>query len=101
MARASSSTAFTPTRLGPLTLRNRFIKAATYEGATPRGQVTDRLVDFHREVARGGVGLTTVAYCAIAPEGRVQRHCLLLDADTANELRQVTAAVHAEGPAVA
>src|SRR4051794_34810956 len=99
MARASSSTAFTPTRLGPLTLRNRFVKAATFEGATPRGQVTDRLVEFHRAVARGGAALTTVAYCAVAPDGRVQRHCMVLDADTARDLRRLTDAVHAEGTA--
>src|SRR3954454_15190342 len=93
--------AFTTARLGSLTLRNRFVKAATFEGATPRGRVTDQLVEFHRDVARGGVGMTTVAYCAVSPEGRVQRHCLVLDADTATELRRLTDAVHAEGAAVA
>jgi 2,4-dienoyl-CoA reductase-like NADH-dependent reductase (Old Yellow Enzyme family) len=93
--------ALAPGRLGPLTLRNRIVKAATFEGASPRGKVTDRLVEFHREVARGGVGLTTVAYCAVNPAGRVQRHCLVLDADTARDLRRVTDAAHAEGAAVA
>jgi 4,4'-dithiodibutanoate disulfide reductase len=93
--------AFTPGRLGPLTLRNRFVKAATFEGATPRGEVTDRLVEFHRAVAAGGVGLSTVAYCAVSPDGRVQRHCLVLDDETARALRRVTDAVHAEGAAVA
>ena len=90
---------FASTRLGPLTLRNHVVKAATFEGSTPKGRVTDRLVDFHARVARGGVGMTTVAYCAVAPEGRVQRHCLVLDADTARELRRLTDAVHAEGAA--
>jgi 2,4-dienoyl-CoA reductase-like NADH-dependent reductase (Old Yellow Enzyme family) len=100
MATAAVSTgAFDPARLGPVTLRNRLVKAATFEGATPRGQVTDRLVEFHARVARGGVGMTTVAYCAVAPEGRVQRHCLVLDADTSRDLRRVTDAVHAEGTA--
>ena len=95
------SPAFTPGRLGPLTLRNRFVKAATFEGATPKGEVTDRLINFHRAVAAGGVGLSTVAYCAVSPDGRVQRHCLVLDADTALALRPLTDAVHAEGAAVA
>ena len=90
---------FEPARLGPVSLRNRIVKAATFEGATPRGQVTDRLVDFHTAVARGGAGMTTLAYCAVAPEGRVQRHCLVLDADTAKALRRVTDAVHDEGAA--
>jgi 2,4-dienoyl-CoA reductase-like NADH-dependent reductase (Old Yellow Enzyme family) len=98
---ATAVSPFTPARLGPLTLRNRIVKAATFEGATPRGAVTDRLVDFHVAVARGGAGMTTLAYCAVAPEGRVQRHCLLLDDDTAKALRRLTDAVHAEGAAVA
>jgi 2,4-dienoyl-CoA reductase-like NADH-dependent reductase (Old Yellow Enzyme family) len=93
--------AFAPARLGPVSLRNRIIKAATFEGATPRGQVTDRLVDFHTAVARGGAGMTTLAYCAVSPEGRVQRHCLVLDDDTAKALRRVTDAVHEEGAAAA
>ena len=99
MTSGTTSPAFSPGRLGPLTLRNRVVKAATFEGATPRGEVTDRLVEFHRAVAAGGVGMTTVAYCAVAPDGRVQRHCMVLDADTAKALRRVTDAVHAEGAA--
>lgn len=90
---------FDSAQLGPLTLRNRIVKAATFEGSTPKGVVTDRLVEFHRRVAAGGVGLTTVAYCAIAPSGRVQRHCMVLDADTAKDLRRLTDVVHAEGAA--
>jgi 2,4-dienoyl-CoA reductase-like NADH-dependent reductase (Old Yellow Enzyme family) len=97
----TTSPAFSPGRLGPLTLRNRFVKAATFEGSTPRGEGTDRLVEFHRSVAAGGVGMSTVAYCAVSPDGRVQRHCLVLDAETAKALRRVTDAVHAEGAAVA
>lgn len=92
---------FDPVRYGPLTLRNRIVKAATHEGATPRGEVTDRLVEFHRRVAAGGAALTTVAYCAVAPEGRVHRHCLLLDASTAKQLRRLTDGVHRLGAAAA
>src|SRR3954452_22133176 len=94
-----AASAFGPGALGPLQLRNRIIKSATFEGATPRGEVTDRLVDFHRQVAAGGVAMSTVAYCAVSPGGRVHRHCLVLDDDTAVALRRVTDAVHAEGAA--
>ena len=65
---------FSPATLGPLTLRNRLIKCATFEGMTPDALVTDDLIEFHREVAAGGVAMSTVAYCAIAPEGRTDRH---------------------------
>ncbi|WP_354524213.1 NADH:flavin oxidoreductase [Mycolicibacterium sp. 624] len=83
-------------RLGPLTLKNRFIKAATFEGRMPRGEVTDDLIDFHVEVARGGAAMTTVAYCAISDGGRVHRDTMVLDSRRAAALRRLTDAVHAE-----
>jgi 2,4-dienoyl-CoA reductase-like NADH-dependent reductase (Old Yellow Enzyme family) len=91
---ASSSPAFTSMRLGPLTLKNRFIKAATFEGRMPRGEVTDDLIDFHAEVADGGAAMTTVAYCAISPGGRVHRDTMVLDRRRAAALRRLTDAVH-------
>ena len=39
---------FSPAKLGPITLRNRVIKAATFEGRTPEALVTDDLIEFHR-----------------------------------------------------
>jgi 2,4-dienoyl-CoA reductase-like NADH-dependent reductase (Old Yellow Enzyme family) len=96
-----STTAFQPGRLGPVTLRNRVIKSATFEAATPRGQVTDELIDFHVKVARGGVGMTTVAYLAVAPEGRTDRRCVLLSEENIDGLRRLTDSVHVEGAMVA
>jgi len=51
---------FTPGRLGKLTLRNRVIKAATYEGMSPGGIPSGALVRHHRDLAAGGVAMTTV-----------------------------------------
>ncbi|WP_405492700.1 NADH:flavin oxidoreductase [Nocardia sp. NBC_00511] len=90
---------FTPARLGPITLRNRVIKAATFEGRTPDALVTDDLVEFHREVAAGGVGMTTVAYCAVAPGGRTDHHQLWMRPEAVAGLRKLTDAVHGEGAA--
>jgi 2,4-dienoyl-CoA reductase-like NADH-dependent reductase (Old Yellow Enzyme family) len=92
---------FAPAALGPLTLRNRIIKAATFEGVTPGGAVSDALIDFHRRVAAGGAALSTVAYLAVSPEGRTDRHCLQLRPGTVPGLRRLTDAVHAEGAAAA
>lgn len=91
---------FAPARLGPVELRNRIIKAATFEGATPDALVTDRLIEFHRRPARGGVGMTTVAYCAVSPEGRTDRHQIWMREEALPGLRRLTEAVHAEGAAV-
>lgn len=89
-----------PARLGPIALRNRVIKAATYEGMTANGEVSDRLIDFHRKVARGGVAMTTVAYCAVLPGGRLNAHQILMDDAAVPHLRRLIEAVHAEGAKV-
>nr|WP_068004853.1 NADH:flavin oxidoreductase [Nocardia pseudobrasiliensis] len=90
---------FAPARLGPITLRNRVIKAATFEGRTPRAVVTEELIAFHREMAAGGVAMTTVAYCAVSPGGRTDRHQIWLRPEVVEGLRRLTDAVHAQGAA--
>ena len=92
---------FAPATLGPVRLRNRTVKAATFEGCTPDGQVTDGLVDYHLAVARGGVGLTTVAYLAVAPEGRTHREVIVVGEHSLAGLARLADAVHAEGAAIA
>lgn len=89
-----------PAGLGPLRLRNRVIKAATFEGATPDALVTQELIDYHLRPAEGGVAMTTVAYCAVAPEGRTERRQLWMRPEALPGLRRLTEAVHDTGAAV-
>ncbi|MEE4491944.1 NADH:flavin oxidoreductase [Streptomyces sp. BE230] len=89
-----------PARLGPLRLRNRVIKAATFEGVTPDALVTKELIDYHLRPAAGGVAMTTVAYCAVAPEGRTERRQLWMRPEALPGLRRLTEAVHDTGAAV-
>ena len=91
---------FTPAALGPKTLRNRFIKAATFEGMARKGMVTDRLVDFHRAVAAGGVGMTTLAYLAVSPDGQGAPAEIVVRGEAVPGLAKLAEAVHAEGAAV-
>ncbi|WP_289009483.1 NADH:flavin oxidoreductase [uncultured Thermomonospora sp.] len=91
---------FEPAKLGPLTLRNRIIKAATFEGRTPDALVSDDLIEFHRAVAAGGAAMTTVAYCAVAPEGRTERRQIYMRPEAAPGLAKLAEAVHAEGAAI-
>ena len=92
---------FLPASLGPLRLRNRVIKAATFEGMSAGGRVSDGLIDFHRAVAAGGVAMTTVAYCAVSPDGQGAPHEIVLTTDAVPGLSRLADAVHAEGAAVA
>jgi 2,4-dienoyl-CoA reductase-like NADH-dependent reductase (Old Yellow Enzyme family) len=96
----TSPDVFSPVKLGPLTLRNRVIKAATFEGATPNALVTEDLITYHRLPAAGGVGMTTVAYCAVAEAGRTEPTQLWMRPEAVPGLQKLTAAVHAEGSAV-
>jgi 2,4-dienoyl-CoA reductase-like NADH-dependent reductase (Old Yellow Enzyme family) len=86
-------------RLGPVTLRNRIVKAATFEGRSRKNQVTDELIAFHREVAAGGVGMTTLAFCAVSRDGRGASGELHLDRDAVPGLRRLVDDVHDEGAA--
>jgi 2,4-dienoyl-CoA reductase-like NADH-dependent reductase (Old Yellow Enzyme family) len=89
-----------PAKLGPLTLRNRVIKAATFEARTPDALVTDDLIEYHRLPAAGGVGMTTVAYCAVSPGGRTGGNQIWMRPEAVPGLRRLTEAIHAEGAAV-
>jgi len=91
---------FGAAKLGPVTLRNRIIKAATFEAATPNALVTDDLIKYHRLPAAGGVGMTTVAYCAVTPGGRTDGWQLWMRPEALPGLRRLTDAVHAEGAAI-
>jgi 2,4-dienoyl-CoA reductase-like NADH-dependent reductase (Old Yellow Enzyme family) len=91
---------FGEAKLGPVTLRNRIIKAATFEAATPDALVTDDLIRYHRLPAAGGVGMTTVAYCAVSPGGRTDGWQLWMRPEAVPGLRRLTDAVHAEGAAI-
>lgn len=92
---------FAPADLGPVRLRNRIVKAATFEGRTPDGEVTDELIAYHRAPAAGGVGLTTVAYLAVAPEGRTHREQIVVGERTLPGLARLADAIHETGAAIA
>lgn len=91
---------FAPAKLGPITLRNRVIKAATFEGLTREHVVSERLIAFHRAIAAGGVGMTTVAYCAVSQEGCGTPNEIVLTRDAVPGLRKIADVVHAEGAAI-
>jgi 2,4-dienoyl-CoA reductase-like NADH-dependent reductase (Old Yellow Enzyme family) len=88
-----------PFVLGPLALRNRTVKTATYEGMVVDGMPAETLVRHHREIAAGGAGMTTVAYCAVSERGRTFEAQLVMRDEAMRSFRALTDAVHAEGAA--
>jgi 2,4-dienoyl-CoA reductase-like NADH-dependent reductase (Old Yellow Enzyme family) len=91
---------FTPATLGPVRLRNRIVKAATSEGRSPEGLVTDDLIDFHRRFAKGGVGMTTVAYCCVARDGASAPGQIVMDERAVPGLQKLAEAIHHDGAAI-
>jgi 2,4-dienoyl-CoA reductase-like NADH-dependent reductase (Old Yellow Enzyme family) len=91
---------FDPITIGPLHLRNRFIKSGANEAMCLNGRPTKALVKHHSELAMGGVGMTTVAYIAVAPEARTLPNQIWISPDVLPDLRALTAAVHAGGAAI-
>src|ERR1700759_4464005 len=89
-----------PAKLGPITLRNRTIKSATFEARTPDALVSDDLIRYHRLPAAGGVGMTTVAFLAVSPDGRPEFEQIWGRPEAIPGLRKLTDAIHAEGAAV-
>ena len=90
---------FTPVTLGPLTLRNRGIRSAAFESMCPGNVPSPQLLDYHRSVAAGGVGMTTVAYAAVTRSGLSFDRQLWMRPEIVPGLRELTDAVHAEGAA--
>jgi len=90
---------FTKVKIGPLELRNRSIRAAAFEGMSPGHNVSDELIRYHRKVAAGGIGMTTVAYASVTRSGLSFPHQLWLRPEIIPQLRKLTDAIHAKGAA--
>jgi 2,4-dienoyl-CoA reductase-like NADH-dependent reductase (Old Yellow Enzyme family) len=62
---------FEPGRINGLTLKNRFVRSATWEGmAAEDGSVTAPLIDLYRDLADGGVGLIITGHSYVHPSGK-------------------------------
>lgn len=93
------SVLFTPGKIGPLTLRNRTIRAAAYEGMCPGNAPSDQLYAYHRAVAAGGIGMTNIAYAAVTQSGLSFERQLWLRPEIVPGLKRITDAIHSEGAA--
>lgn len=95
----SESLLFTPAKLGPVTLRNRTIRAAAFEGMCPNNNPSQQLRDYHVSVAAGGIGMTTLAYSSVEQSGLSFPQQLWLRKEAIPELRKITDDIHNEGAA--
>jgi 2,4-dienoyl-CoA reductase (NADPH2) len=95
---------YQPGRIGTMQLRNRFVQAPIFtQFASTFGEVDDKLIDYHRARARGGVGLIITENTSIDWEvGRTAGHPIRIDHDRfIGGLSNLVDAVHGEGAKIA
>ena len=90
---------FTPGKIGPLTLRNRTIRAAAFESMCPGNAPSDMLYYYHTSVAAGGIGMTTLAYAAVTQSGLSFERQLWMRPEIIPGIKRITDAIHKEGAA--
>ena len=92
----ANRTLFEQTEINGLTLRNRFVRSATWTGlAAEDGAVTPRLVERMVELATGGVGLIITGHSYVQKRGQAGPWQLGVHDDLMIPgLRQLTDAVH-------
>jgi 2,4-dienoyl-CoA reductase-like NADH-dependent reductase (Old Yellow Enzyme family) len=88
---------FTPANIGPIELRNRTIRSAAFEGMGKDNGPTEMLRAYHRSVAEGGVGMTTIAYAGICRSALSFTTQLWLRPEIVKPLRDITDDIHAAG----
>ena len=88
---------FTPVKIGPVELRNRSIRSAAFEDMCPDNSPGPQLYDYHMSVARGGIGMTTIAYAAVTRSGLSFKKQLWMRKEIVADLRKLTDAIHSTG----
>ena len=90
---------FTPGKIGPLIVRNRTIRSAAFENMATNNNPSQMLLDYHKSVAAGGVGMTTLAYASVTRSGLSFEDQLWLRPEITGDLKVITDAIHKEGAA--
>ena len=93
---------FEPVSLGALTLKNRLIRSATWEGLAYRnGSLTKELYDIYDELAAGGVGAVITGFTGVALNDLYFGGMMRLSGDALiPQYRRLTEIVHAHGTPV-
>ena len=92
---------FSPIVIQNMELKNRIVMTAMHLGYTPQGEVTDQLVNFYAERAKGGVGLAIVGGCPVDEFGGMVGMISLNDDRFVPGLKRLTDAVKGHGAKIA
>ena len=80
---------FQPIKINAIEVKNRICMSAMHTNMCDDFEVTDRLIDFYAEKARGGVGMITVVYATVALEnnGLLERLAHLMEPYSGEHLK--------------
>jgi len=97
------NTLFESSKIGTMTLSNRFIRSATWAGmADDDGKCTSKLIELMSRLAKGGVGLIITGHAYVHQNGRHSPWQLGIDKDELiPSLQNMTGAVHEAGGKIA
>jgi len=87
---------FDQTTINGMTLQNRLVRSATWEGMCEQdGKPTEKVVNWYRDLAQGGVGLIITGYAFVRPEGKQLPGKMGIHTDSfAGEYEKLTGSVH-------
>jgi len=87
---------FTPVKIGPVTVPNRFVRSATHEYmADDEGNVSDNQIELYRRLAEGEVGLIITGHAFVQPSGKASpRQTAVYDDRFLEGLARIPATVH-------
>ncbi|MBW2266617.1 MAG: NADH:flavin oxidoreductase, partial [Deltaproteobacteria bacterium] len=94
---------FDQTTIKSMTLKNRLVRSATWEGMCEQdGRPTEKVVNWYRELSKGGVGLIITGYAFVRPEGKGLPGKMGIHTDAfAGDYEKLTHAIHDAGGKVA
>jgi 2,4-dienoyl-CoA reductase-like NADH-dependent reductase (Old Yellow Enzyme family)/thioredoxin reductase len=90
---------FSPISIGPMRVENRIVMPAmTTSLADREGCITDDLISYYRERARGGAGYITVEHSCVHPSGKANdRMVCIYDDRYIDGFIKLAEAIHREG----
>lgn len=89
-------TLFSSEKIGNVEIKNRIIRSATYtRSATDDGYVTDELIQYYTDLAKGGIGLIITGIISIEQGGKMGRgQACLFDDSHIEGHKKLVSAVH-------
>ncbi len=97
------ATLFEEIEINGMRLRNRLVRSATWEGMCREdGSPTEKLGQYYKELAHGGVGLIITGYAYVCRDGRQLTAQMGIESDEfAGAYKDLTGSVHDAGGVIA